>query len=278
MARRSPSLVADLVAAGHEVSGPRRRPPQHAAPRPACRAGATSRRATDAIADAAGVAPTWFRPPFGALSLGALRWRDAGPASRRCCGRRGGATGAAEATPTTVVGRRAAPLRRRRHGSAPRLRRRSRRRAPGAPRSARSRRSRSSVHAPGPRPSGRCATTASAPHGRARLSRDPRGRPRARAAGSATRSPSVVQQRGRRAAAAGAVALAAAHRRSSPDRPLWLVGIAVDIAAYGFEAAALGFGSVRRRRPAPRSGLLFALPFASFRTGRRVTRREMIPA
>jgi drug/metabolite transporter (DMT)-like permease len=61
-------------------------------------------------------------------------------------------------------------------------------------------------------------------------------------------------------------------------RPLWLAGIAVDLLAYLMEAAALGFGSVVVVGPLLASGLLFALPFASFRTGRRVTRREMIPA
>jgi drug/metabolite transporter (DMT)-like permease len=61
-------------------------------------------------------------------------------------------------------------------------------------------------------------------------------------------------------------------------RPLWLAGIAVDIFAYLMEAAALGVGSVVVVGPLLASGLLFALPFASFRTGRRVTRREMIPA
>jgi drug/metabolite transporter (DMT)-like permease len=61
-------------------------------------------------------------------------------------------------------------------------------------------------------------------------------------------------------------------------RPLWLAGIAVDLGAYCFEAAALGFGSIIVVGPLMASGLLFALPFASFRTGRRVTRREMIPA
>jgi drug/metabolite transporter (DMT)-like permease len=61
-------------------------------------------------------------------------------------------------------------------------------------------------------------------------------------------------------------------------RPLWLAGIAVDILAYLMEAAALGVGSVVVVGPLLASGLLFALPFASFRTGRRVTRREMIPA
>jgi drug/metabolite transporter (DMT)-like permease len=61
-------------------------------------------------------------------------------------------------------------------------------------------------------------------------------------------------------------------------RPLWLAGIAVDVGAYCFEAAALGVGSVLAVGPLMASGLLFALPFASFRTGRRVTRQEMIPA
>jgi drug/metabolite transporter (DMT)-like permease len=61
-------------------------------------------------------------------------------------------------------------------------------------------------------------------------------------------------------------------------RPLWLAGIAVDILAYLMEAAALGVGSVVVVGPLLASGLLFALPFASFRTGRRVTHREMIPA
>jgi drug/metabolite transporter (DMT)-like permease len=61
-------------------------------------------------------------------------------------------------------------------------------------------------------------------------------------------------------------------------RPLWLAGIGVDILAYLMEAAALGHGSVVVVGPLLASGLLFALPFASFRTGRRVTHREMIPA
>lgn len=61
-------------------------------------------------------------------------------------------------------------------------------------------------------------------------------------------------------------------------RPLWLAGIAIDITAYLLEAAALGRGSVLVVGPILASGLLFALPLASFRTGRRVTRAEMIPA
>ena len=71
MARRSPSLVADLVAAGHEaaVHGDAHRSMLSRGPRAVRR---DIQGATDAIADAAGVAPSWFRPPFGALSSGAV--------------------------------------------------------------------------------------------------------------------------------------------------------------------------------------------------------------
>lgn len=61
-------------------------------------------------------------------------------------------------------------------------------------------------------------------------------------------------------------------------RPLWLLGIAFDISAYLLEAAALGFGSVVIVGPLLVSGLLFAIPLATFGTGQRVTRREMVPA
>lgn len=71
MARRAPSLVADLVAAGHEaaVHGEAHRSMLSRGPRAVRR---DIQGATDAVADAAGVAPTWFRPPFGALSYGAV--------------------------------------------------------------------------------------------------------------------------------------------------------------------------------------------------------------
>ena len=61
-------------------------------------------------------------------------------------------------------------------------------------------------------------------------------------------------------------------------RPIWLLGIVVDIGAYVFEAAALGFGSVVVVAPLLVSGLLFAIPLATVGTGQPVTRREMIPA
>jgi len=72
MARRAPGLVAEMAAAGHEVAvhgdehtNMLRRLPGRAA--------ADIRRCRDTVADLAGVEPTWFRPPFGLLSFGALR-------------------------------------------------------------------------------------------------------------------------------------------------------------------------------------------------------------
>jgi drug/metabolite transporter (DMT)-like permease len=61
-------------------------------------------------------------------------------------------------------------------------------------------------------------------------------------------------------------------------RPLWLGGIAFDITAYLFEAAALGAGSIIVVGPVMVSGLLFAIPLATVGTKQRVTHREMIPA
>jgi peptidoglycan/xylan/chitin deacetylase (PgdA/CDA1 family) len=71
MARRSPTLVGEVAAAGHEVAvhGDEHRNMLRRTPR-----GARDdiRRATDTIAELSGAAPSWFRPPFGILSLGAL--------------------------------------------------------------------------------------------------------------------------------------------------------------------------------------------------------------
>ena len=68
----APGLVAEMAAAGHEVAvhgdehtNMLRRLPGRAA--------ADIRRCRDTVADLAGVEPTWFRPPFGLLSFGALR-------------------------------------------------------------------------------------------------------------------------------------------------------------------------------------------------------------
>ncbi len=71
MARQSPSLVGEVVAAGHEVAvhGDEHKNMLRRAPRAARD---DIRRATDTIAELAGREPTWFRPPFGILSAGAL--------------------------------------------------------------------------------------------------------------------------------------------------------------------------------------------------------------
>src|SRR3954447_23785126 len=61
-------------------------------------------------------------------------------------------------------------------------------------------------------------------------------------------------------------------------KPVWLVGIALDIGAYLLEAAALHEGSVVTVAPLLVSGLLFALPFSTIGTGQHVTRRELVPA
>ena len=61
-------------------------------------------------------------------------------------------------------------------------------------------------------------------------------------------------------------------------KPVWLLGIALDITAYLFEAGALHEGSVVTVAPLLVSGLLFALPFSTIGTGQRVTRRELFPA
>jgi peptidoglycan-N-acetylglucosamine deacetylase len=71
-ARAARSLVAEVAAAGHEVGvhGDEHRNMLRRTP------GAASediRRSRDLLADCAGVEPTWFRPPFGILSYGALR-------------------------------------------------------------------------------------------------------------------------------------------------------------------------------------------------------------
>jgi drug/metabolite transporter (DMT)-like permease len=61
-------------------------------------------------------------------------------------------------------------------------------------------------------------------------------------------------------------------------RPLWLLGIAFDLSAYAFEAAALGVGSVVVVGPVLVSSLLFAIPLATIGQRAKVTRREMSAA
>ncbi len=72
MARRAPGLAAEVAAAGHEVGvhGDTHRSQLRLAPRTVADDIA---RARDAVAEATGVAPEWFRPPYGTLSLGGVR-------------------------------------------------------------------------------------------------------------------------------------------------------------------------------------------------------------
>jgi peptidoglycan/xylan/chitin deacetylase (PgdA/CDA1 family) len=72
MVRRAPDVARDVAAAGHEVGvhgdvhgNMLRRTPRVAAD--------DVMRARDTIADATGVEPVWFRPPFGILSFSSLR-------------------------------------------------------------------------------------------------------------------------------------------------------------------------------------------------------------
>jgi peptidoglycan/xylan/chitin deacetylase (PgdA/CDA1 family) len=71
MTRKAPSLVAELVAAGHEVGvhGDEHHSMLERTPRAAAE---DIRRGLWTVAEAAGVRPAWFRPPYGTLSTPAL--------------------------------------------------------------------------------------------------------------------------------------------------------------------------------------------------------------
>jgi peptidoglycan/xylan/chitin deacetylase (PgdA/CDA1 family) len=101
MARQSPSLVGEVIAAGHEVAvhGDEHKNMLRRTPRAARD---DIRRATDTVAELAGQEPTWFRPPFGILSAGALSGaRRAG--LRTVLWTTWGRDWRKEATPDTVV-------------------------------------------------------------------------------------------------------------------------------------------------------------------------------
>ena len=71
MVRRSPSVARDVAARGHEIAvhGDEHRSMLRRTP------GSTRddvERARDTIADACGVTPEWFRPPYGALTLSSV--------------------------------------------------------------------------------------------------------------------------------------------------------------------------------------------------------------
>lgn len=101
MARRAPSLAAEVAAAGHEIGvhGEFHRSQLRLTPRAVADDVA---RARDHIAAATGVVPVWFRPPYGTLSLGGVR-------AARLAGLRSvlwtawGRDWRAEATPASVV-------------------------------------------------------------------------------------------------------------------------------------------------------------------------------
>jgi peptidoglycan/xylan/chitin deacetylase (PgdA/CDA1 family) len=71
MVRQAPSLTAELVARGHEVGVHGDEHRSHLQRTPAAIRDDVA-RARDSIADATGLQPVWFRPPFGALSAGSL--------------------------------------------------------------------------------------------------------------------------------------------------------------------------------------------------------------
>jgi peptidoglycan-N-acetylglucosamine deacetylase len=101
MVRRNPSLAAEVVARGHEmgVHGDEHRSHLHRSPRWVMD---DVERARDTIADATATTPTWFRPPYGALSAGSLR-AASGLGLRTVLWTAWGRDWRAEATPASVV-------------------------------------------------------------------------------------------------------------------------------------------------------------------------------
>jgi hypothetical protein len=60
--------------------------------------------------------------------------------------------------------------------------------------------------------------------------------------------------------------------------PLWVLGMFGDVAAYGFQAAALAYGALIFVQPLLVCGLLVALPLSAHWTGRRLEPREFLIA
>jgi peptidoglycan/xylan/chitin deacetylase (PgdA/CDA1 family) len=100
---RRPALAAEIVAAGHEIGVHchSHRNLMRLTPR---QVRGDLRRAVDAIGAATGVAPVWYRPPYGILTTAALA-----VARRRgwqiVLWRRDGADWAGDATPREITGR-----------------------------------------------------------------------------------------------------------------------------------------------------------------------------
>jgi drug/metabolite transporter (DMT)-like permease len=61
-------------------------------------------------------------------------------------------------------------------------------------------------------------------------------------------------------------------------RPQWLLGTAADVVSFGFQALALGLGSLVVVQPLLCTGLLFALPLSAAWQGRRLERRDWVGA
>jgi drug/metabolite transporter (DMT)-like permease len=87
----------------------------------------------------------------------------------------------------------------------------------------------------------------------------------------------VLQQRVA-ATATGTQAMRAGFLLRLARQPLWLVGIAVDVAGFVCQAAALGLGRIVVVQPLLASSVVFALPFGIWLTGQRVGRSEWIAA
>lgn len=83
----------------------------------------------------------------------------------------------------------------------------------------------------------------------------------------------VLQQRTARDAAPEA-ALRPRLLTELAQRPLWLVGVAANVAGYGLRFLALSRGSLVLVQPLLVCGLLFALPLAAAGAGRRLDRQE----
>jgi drug/metabolite transporter (DMT)-like permease len=61
-------------------------------------------------------------------------------------------------------------------------------------------------------------------------------------------------------------------------RPQWLLGTGADMVAFGFQALAIGLGSLVVVQPLLCTGLLFALPLSAAWQGRRLERRDWVAA
>lgn len=101
MARRCPSLAAEVAAAGHEVAlhGDNHRSHLWRTPGDV---GDDIRQGLDTVAGATGTAPLWWRPPYGVVTSGGL-WAAHQAGLRPVLWSAWGRDWRSEATPSTVV-------------------------------------------------------------------------------------------------------------------------------------------------------------------------------